>query len=127
MRLKRTAPLSELLTRFRDPPPDAKFHEPRFHCLRCEDTGFVSIWHPETIKQAMRDVDSVEWWREVAVLCTCDAASSKAQVFPKHFRGKRAGKPVPTFGDQPWQILSRAHDAKAKAATFSLQEQTELF
>lgn len=33
--------------------------EPTFRCLRCEDVGVVTVWHPETVREC-RDADLAE-------------------------------------------------------------------
>ena len=86
-----------------------------FRCLECEDTGFVSVWTPATIKSAIQDPDNTIW-RSCAVLCCCEAADTKATHWPE--RSKRRGAPLPVFGQQPWHINTRWRDAKTRACAY---------
>lgn len=92
--------------------------EQRYRCLDCRDYGWVDIWKPSTVIKAVVDVDTMSEfdWQECVVLCKCAASDRNAQVFGG--RGRRAGQPIPVFGDQPWHIQSRLPDSRAKAAMY---------
>jgi hypothetical protein len=88
---------------------------PRFHCLHCEDTGFVTIWQPDSIKQARRDPDDVEW-RKCATACRCE--KPVATEWPAHWNTPNAGKPLPIFGERSWHIKATTETAKVDAALY---------
>lgn len=94
-----------------------RYTEHQVYCEECEDTGHVSIWHPDTVRDAMIDPDRTIW-RKCAVLCTCDKIDVMGTHWPKKWNVANAGKPLPVFGDQPWHINARHPDAKAKAANY---------
>ena len=80
--------------------------ETRFKCLACRDTGFATIWRPETIQAAMKEVPDIKW-ETMAIRCNCDAAQRKAS------------KQDYQLGDRDWHIPAIYDDAKAKAAMYS--------
>ena len=83
---------------------------PRFRCLRCEDTMYVSIWKPETVQAAARAAKADLFgepdirWAVCAIACTCE----KAMRLNAKTR----------FGEHDWHIPVKDADSKARAAMY---------
>ncbi len=96
------------------------FHQVEFTCLECEDTGYVSIFWPRVIAQAIQDPDSVKWWKTCAALCYCE----KGEVILEGWPPADKRKPPVIFGSAWWHVNAKDPDAKAKAATLVNPEPT---
>lgn len=91
--------------------------EPRFFCVECCDGGWVKVFRPEVIQQAIEDAE-VRIWATCLTVCPCKIRpEGQAQDFPLEFRaGPRVGKPIPVFGESWWHVNANHPDAKAQAA-----------
>ena len=87
--------------------------EHRYRCPECQDTGWVSIWSPATVKRAVAGHDGP--WKTCVLACSCESSDFVANKFRA---GKRSGKTIPVFGDEPWHVNAKRTDAKAKAALY---------
>lgn len=89
-----------------------------YQCRECEDTGFVSIFWPGVIGQAIKDPDSVKFWKRCAALCYCDLGEQKLENWIEiQKKKKRKRKPPAIFGSDWWHVNANDPDAKATAAT----------
>ena len=95
--------------------------EQRFRCLRCRDSGWVEIWHPDTIADAVRTDGNPKRWHTCLCLCTCSAADKVPTHFSERISSRRAGQPIPVFGEKRWHIAVNEPDARAKAAMYQHQ------
>lgn len=86
--------------------------EARCDCCECQDMGWVTIWHPQTVQQARRNPDECDW-STVVVRCSCNAAGHVADQFRA---GPPRGNDIPVFGERSWHINAHHPDAKAMAA-----------
>ena len=61
--------------------PDVKYvdGERVFKCWRCEDSGYVSVLSPNTLKRLWKDKPN-EGLRGCAVLCNCETGNLRAQM-----------------------------------------------
>lgn len=89
--------------------------EKRYDCRECRDTGWVTIFRPEVVRQATIDADAIKAWLTCVVLCTCKHSERNA---PTYRSGKRRGEALPIFGDRPWHINAHHPDAMAQAALY---------
>ena len=101
-----------------------KFTEHHVGCEDCQDTGYVSIWHPDTIRAALEAERRYEdpekiIWRRCVVLCICPSAEGKATHFT------RSGRKIPALGDNHWHIKAHTETARADACTYSPESRYE--
>lgn len=82
-----------------------KSYEVRFTCLLCEDTGFVTLLHPDMIARIKAE-GTIEPEITCAAVCTCDAGQKKAITR------------LPCYGDKDWHIRRNEADCFAKAAEY---------
>lgn len=85
--------------------------EKRYQCRDCCDTGWVTIWHPATIRQAIKDPNTTVWRTCVVGCTTCDKMAN-------HGGKLTNGREIPFFGEQPWHINAHHHNAKLEAAAY---------
>lgn len=108
---------------------DDSYHSTAVRCLRCQDSGFAMIYHPEVVIAAAGGDDSPKWHKTLAIRCNCEAGDKKpsqsleqAARSKKHMRDEDyVHEKSPVFGDHTWHIATNDPDSKAKCMEFELQ------
>jgi len=98
-------------------------------CLRCRDSGYAMIYHPEVVIAAAQNEDSPKWHKTLAIRCNCEAGDKKpSQSREQAARSKKnmddkshVHEKEPVFGDHAWHIAVNDPDGKAKCMEFELQ------